>query len=223
MPLFSLGEVNLFVPLNLLAPSVERSLNTGTYEKDEAQMLRRVVKPGQRVLDLGSGLGYTAALCCKITDPEKVMTVEANPRLLRLVEGNLRKNGAADAKVRHGAIVGPRFTDDQVVFHCKKRLLGASIAGPDNRSRRLRKVPALHLDELFSEHRPDVVQIDIEGAEAQIFDSPWPAFVSRVVMETHPKKYTADVIARIHNCMGQSGLELDRALSKGKMLSFVRL
>ncbi|MBP2477221.1 protein-L-isoaspartate(D-aspartate) O-methyltransferase [Crossiella equi] len=50
--------------------------------------------PGMRVLEVGAGTGYNAALLAALTGPGTVTTVELDPVLAELAEANLRRAGA---------------------------------------------------------------------------------------------------------------------------------
>lgn len=49
--------------------------------------------PGQRVLDVGTGSGYNAALLAEIVGPENVVSVERHPGLVAFARENLRAAG----------------------------------------------------------------------------------------------------------------------------------
>jgi hypothetical protein len=65
--------------------------------------------------------------------------------------------------------------------------------------------------------------MDIEGAEAHLFDAPWPDHVTSVMMELHPGRYPDTVIQRIVDCMSDSGLTYDPGPSRGRILCFRRV
>jgi len=53
--------------------------------------------PGMRVLEIGSGSGYHAAVCAEIVAPDgHIFTVERISALARFAENNLKKTGYAD-------------------------------------------------------------------------------------------------------------------------------
>ena len=61
-----------------------------------AIMLERLeLAPGQRVLEIGSGSGYNAALLCEAVEG-RVLTVERIPELVRLAQSNLSSAGYSD-------------------------------------------------------------------------------------------------------------------------------
>ncbi|MEM4240135.1 MAG: protein-L-isoaspartate(D-aspartate) O-methyltransferase [Candidatus Woesearchaeota archaeon] len=60
------------------------------------------VKQGQKVLEIGAGSGYNAALLSVLVGKDgKVITVEIVPELVKFAKANLKKAGIANVKVIH--------------------------------------------------------------------------------------------------------------------------
>jgi protein-L-isoaspartate(D-aspartate) O-methyltransferase len=67
----------------------------------EAMLRLLAVEPGQRVLDVGSGSGWTTALLAQLTGPEgRVIGVELEPELVEFGAANLARSGAVGAEIR---------------------------------------------------------------------------------------------------------------------------
>jgi protein-L-isoaspartate(D-aspartate) O-methyltransferase len=62
-----------------------------------AEMLE--LAPGMKMLEVGAGTGYHAAVYAELVRPGKVFTVEVVPRLAEFAEDNLRRAGYDDVKV----------------------------------------------------------------------------------------------------------------------------
>ena len=54
-------------------------INAERYEGDEIAGALAVVRPGDRVLELGAGLGIVGAVTAKNAAPDAVLSFEANP------------------------------------------------------------------------------------------------------------------------------------------------
>ncbi len=220
---YELNGVTLAVPDEMLTDRIAAKLASGGYEAHEARAALMRLRPGQRVLELGSGLGYIAALCAGVTGAENVVTVEANPAMLPVIRANLDRNGAAAVTLLHGAVTGADGGGGTVGFQTGTAFWGAHVATPDTRPDKVIDVPRLSLPALLADHRPHVVIMDIEGAEAGLFDAPWPAHLRAVMMELHPGRYPDTVIQRIVDCMSDSGLTYDPGPSRGRILCFRRV
>lgn len=225
MPLITLDDVSLDVPDAIARPGLLKGLHEGTYEEDEANAARARVKPGMRVLELGAGLGYVSTICARQAGAENVISVEANPIMVPILKGNLARNGQGAVTVMHGAIVADADPSDEegMLFHASTSFLGGRLATEDSAPTNLVDVPAVGLRQLLRRHRPNVVMMDVEGAEEYLFDAPWNAHLRFLVMELHPDRYAASVIKRIVDCMSESGLTYDPAVSRGRVLGFRRV
>jgi protein-L-isoaspartate(D-aspartate) O-methyltransferase len=78
---------------------------TNSQPRTVADMLRLLdVQPGQRVLDVGSGSGWTTALLAHLTGPEgQVVGVELEPDLVRWGAANLTGCGMPWATIQEAA------------------------------------------------------------------------------------------------------------------------
>ena len=62
-----------------LPEPVKRGLVKGWYERDEVEIIRACLQPGDRVLELGAGLGVTAMVAAGIVGADAVKAFEAGP------------------------------------------------------------------------------------------------------------------------------------------------
>ena len=217
---FPLGDVEIAVPDALVTPEIGTKLADGSYEADEAQAVDRCVKPGFRVLDLGAGLGYIGALAAQRTDPTAVMSVEANPSLIPVLKANLARNGASGATVLHAAVAGRAAEGEMAHLHIATGFTASRLGA---RGGAQVEVPLVGFHDLLRAHRPHVVFMDVEGAEAAFFDRPWKCPLRFCVMEIHPKQYGPEVVKRIVDAMSAMDMTYDPVTSRGKILGFRRV
>ncbi len=100
---FALGERFFVLPSWKPEPDVERSIlridpeqafGTGTHETTRlaAGLLERFVRPGLRVIDLGSGTGILAMVAARL-EAEPVLAIEPDEDAARCGRENVRTNG----------------------------------------------------------------------------------------------------------------------------------
>ena len=219
MAQFELSGVSLDVPDALLTPRIHEKLRKGRYEWREARAAQLSIDYGDRVLELGSGVGYIATIAAMLAGPENLLTVEANPDLLPVIRANLDTNGCAEAELLHGAVTGAVLEREVAGFQRAHGFWASSLGDGGNSL----EVPALNLHNLLERHRPTVVLMDVEGAEQNMFDQLLPKHVRVVTLELHPKRYDAAVIKRIFDGMSASGLAYAPDLSNGKIVGFCRI
>ncbi len=106
----------------------------------EHRRVADLVRPGERVLDMFTGVGPFAVLLAKVGNPSRVHAVDLNQRAAQLAEENARANGVADLVSVHQGdarqVVPGLGTFDRIVMnHPTGALdfvdvaLGASEAG----------------------------------------------------------------------------------------------
>ena len=142
----------------------------GFWEEWVHSVLRSLVSPGDRVIDVGANLGYyTVALARSVGVDGSVIALEANGRLAALVQRSVDFNGYANT-VR----VIPKAASDQpgtVSFMTSRRNSGSghtrvaeSGMGEDTV---VVEVETVRLDDLEMEEA-NLIRIDAEGSEALV-------------------------------------------------------
>jgi len=220
---YCIDGISLGVPDDMLTDRVAGKLASGGYEADEANAVRMRVGVGRRALDLGSGLGFVAALAARAAGGGNVITVEANPEMLPVARANLDRNGYRDVTLLHGAVAASDGANAGIEFERKKTFWAGRLADAHSDPDAVLAVPVLPFRDLLSAHRPHVVIMDIEGAERHLFGAPWPGHVHILILELHPRQYPDTVIKTIVDCMSKSGMTYDPGPSRGRLLCFRRL
>lgn len=201
---FTLRGLTLYLPEAALKGNLERALTTGRYENHEADVLLAHLRPGDRLLDLGAGLGFICALAAGVLGVEAVMGVEAGPETVKLARRNLAANGFDGVKVLKGAVVG---TDEgEVEFGQRPAFWASALRGPEGwpENAEVIRVPARPIGKLLAKFAPSVISCDIEGGELEVLTQPLPG-VRLVVVETHPQVYGTEGVQRIGAALGAQG------------------
>jgi FkbM family methyltransferase len=137
------------------------------------------------VLDLGANIGVFSLIAATSLVPRgRVIAVEANPRVLSVLQENVVVNCLRNIDVVFGAVAVEHGT---IALHCAPDSTGATIVDP-SRGRSV-MVPAVSFTELVTMARSvELVKCDIEGAEWQIIyesdERVWSR-IKRVAMEFH--------------------------------------
>lgn len=217
MTLYHLNGVELALPEALATPEIAAKLADGSYEATEAQAALRCVRPGFRVLELGAGIGYVTTLCARASAPADVLSVEANPDLIPVIEANLARNGCAGVSLFHGAVTGHAEEGETAAFHVAAGYTASRLGA---RAGQQVEVPLIGFHDLLRAHRPHVVLMDVEGAEARFFDRPWACPLRFCAMELHPRQYPPRAIKKIVDAMSAMGMTYDPVMSSHKVLGF---
>lgn len=197
--------------------SIIRALLFDRHERTEAALVKYCLRPGDRVLELGSGVGFITMLCARICGAENVVTLEGNPRMHALLQRNLAMNGyAVDARQSVVSLDG-----GPVTFHLSESLVSSSLH--DRGAAAAETVPSTSFRELLAEIEPTVVIMDIEGSEIDLLGScPMPS-VRAIGVETHPQIVGEAAIAAMDERLAQAGFRIDeRFPTASKRCLYVR-
>ena len=182
-------------------------LYEGIYERPEITGLSRTIRPGDRILELGAGLGIISALAARAAGPQgRVLAYEANAALLDdtlafFVANQITTVDLVNAVLVPEANPAPRRLHLAGSF-AESSLLGAQGRDPQGEV----AVKAECLSEVLASFRPDVLICDIEGAEAELLSALPPSSLRVAVVEMHPDRLSAAEIQSIHDAMAVQGL-----------------
>lgn len=203
---FTLRGLTLYLPEAALKGNLERALSSGRYENHEADALLLHLRSGDRLMDLGAGLGFICALAAGVLGEDAVMGVEAGTETVKLARKNLAANGFEGVKVMKGAVVATG--GGEVEFGQRPAFWASSLKGPEGwpENAEVIRVPARPIGMLLAKFAPTVICCDIEGGELEVLTQPLPG-VRLVVVETHPQVYGPKGVARINAALKAQGFE----------------
>ncbi|HEX8699179.1 MAG TPA: FkbM family methyltransferase [Myxococcaceae bacterium] len=136
--------------------------SAGTWEPSEGAILRSLLGPRSRFLDVGANVGYFSALAARCSPEGTVDAVEPDPRNVSLLRFNLWAL-APHARIwpvglgaRRG-VVGLRVEDGNTGNTTVDAGTGANRLAAMARG-----------DELFAGQRFDVIKVDVQGYECEV-------------------------------------------------------
>lgn len=133
----------------------------GTYELEQTDLFCKLVKPGDVVYDVGAHFGYYTLLASKLVGAQgRALAFEPSPPNLARLYRHVELNRCSNVQVLELAV-----SDREGVAHFETRTgsgLGHLAAdGPV-------EVKVTRLDALEGYPRPNVMKIDVEGAEVAV-------------------------------------------------------
>ena len=172
----------------------------GVYEEHTAAVLRRIVKPGMHVVEIGANVGLFTLFMARAVSPSgSVYAFECDPTLARIAADNLEVNGlGAIGTVDERAV---SKASGALAFRAALRHRGGGtlvdglqqIPELTEAERETIVVQAVTLDEFAANYasKIDFLKIDAEGAEADIIRGGQtifanPAYPITIMMEFAP-------------------------------------
>jgi FkbM family methyltransferase len=213
---FVVGDIVIEAPKPPVSKSVRKALLQNEYETAELYLVRHLVRPGNTVLDLGSGLGLTSIAAAKASGTGRVVGYEADPAIAPLAEKNVRRNGV-QVEIRNKAIAREKGVCEFYVH----RSFPASSLLPLKGSKKIR-MEADAFQDVVDEIQPQVIVCDMEGIEKEVFAGANLSSVHRLIVEVHPQIIGLLAVLKCVQELAASGLSLIESLSFGQVIVFDR-
>ncbi len=208
-----------FVP-EIITPKIERPMRNNRYEKGECEAVKKLVRAGDRVLELGAGLGLVSSIAAQVEGIDRVVSIEANPDLIDLIHETHRVNKITNVELRNGVVAA---TDSPAQDFYLRADFWASSMEPDSRPYvSVASVPGMGLDTVLNDVQPTVLIADIEGGELEVFDNSTLEGVRTIIIELHPKVYGDEGQAHIFSVFEKLGFEVHQDYLKGSVWVFER-
>jgi FkbM family methyltransferase len=206
------------VRLNTNPSDIPRPLRTaifkGLYELPERQLVEASVRPGDRVLEIGTGLGFISILCTQRAGAGNVLSYEANPALQSAIEANYRLNGLTpNLRMRAVTVEG-----QPISFFQNANVISSSLLDRENDAQKI-TVDSDPINQVIAAHRPDVIVMDVEGAETDLLTVADLTNVRAIVVETHEHIVGADKTAAMIEALSAKGFSMRQTIHKNLLLT----
>jgi FkbM family methyltransferase len=167
----------------VITPAIEVAISTGAFEAEEAAELPYIVEPGDRVLEIGAGIGFISTLLDRHSSVDKVIAVEANPHLMPYMEQLHDVNGVQKVDRRNAVLTNQGI--DAMTFYLRQDFWMGSLSAGPNPYQATVDVPTQNLDRLIRDENISLIVCDIEGAETKLFRDADLSGVTRIYVELH--------------------------------------
>jgi FkbM family methyltransferase len=154
------------------SPTFERWLylrmhRLGFMGRDERDFLKKHVRPGMRILDIGANLGLYSVLMARLAGPTgRVIGFEPDPELFASLQDNARLNGVQVEA--HNLALGA--APGELTLH--KSIINSGdnhLGSPGNPLfRRAVMTRVVRLDNLLPQLAVDLIKIDVQGWELEV-------------------------------------------------------
>lgn len=193
------------------------ALISGSYEAKEARWISRAIRRGDRVLELGTGLGIITSLIAAI-EGVQVWSFEANPDTAKLAKRVVDANCGDNVQVMNGMLAaGP---PQEFLFYMRPDLWMSSTIAGQGPYEHVLKITSSDVDAFVRRHGINAMVMDIEGAELDLLQEAELPGIERVFLELHDHLYGLAGISSISGAMAAKGLIYDPRGSSGPCVLF---
>jgi FkbM family methyltransferase len=159
--------------LRMVSPTFERWLylrahRLGLMGREEQAYLEKTIRPGLRILDVGSNLGLYSVLMARLAGPTgQLVCFEPDPDLFAALEKSCRLNDATGVECHNLALgsAPAELTLHKSIINSGDNHLGSEDHGL---FRRAIKIQVVRLDDFRPRLKIDLVKIDVQGWELEV-------------------------------------------------------
>lgn len=189
------------------AKIIQRLYDEG-YEREEREALERTLRPTDRLLELGAGIGYLSAVAARRIGDDRVTTCEANPGLISTIHRIHGLNGVSPTVLE--GVMTRQPGDGTCRFHAHRDFWSSSLREPRG-DYNVVTVPALHWQTELDRLQPTYLLMDIEGGEIELLEALDCRSIERMLIEFHPNKTGQADVDRVFRSLAANGFASARA------------
>jgi FkbM family methyltransferase len=186
--------------LDLSRPGIFETLAIyGTREKLEAEILKKELKEGMSVLDIGANIGYyTLMEALVVKDKGKVYAFEPESKNFELLNKNVKENNYFNIVRTYPFAVSDKnsiaklYLSEQSNLHT---MIDPRILGRESFTSNFLNVKSVKIDDFLKNEPPiDFIRMDIEGYECMAIDGMVELLGKtirhiKLLIEVHPHSY----------------------------------
>jgi FkbM family methyltransferase len=207
--------VKLELPRHLVTPAIRRAFREGYYETLETQLISRFLRPSDTVLELGAAVGFLATWIAQRLTTGRVISYEANPSLIDVAANTFRMN-EVNVTLKNAIVIGEAGRETAELF--VHQAFWASSQFPNEGTRI--EVPARGLSSVLQDVSPDILVVDIEGGEKELFDQVELSGIRHVLVEFHVAVTGRSGVRKVFQRMSELGFTYDPEFSSSYIVTF---
>jgi len=209
----ALNGIRLTADLQDVPKGIRKQLYQKRYEHQEFLLVREALKPGDRVLEVGAGIGFIGIACARICGADNILSYEPNPAMKPVIEKNYALNGLTPNLRSKVLATAP----GEVEFFFDEGVLSSSLI--DRRHGGATRVQADAIAEVIESYDPTVLVMDVEGAEIDLLRSCDLKNITKIIIEMHPHVVGPDKIQSLCDYLADNGFAIRKRISKSYYLA----
>lgn len=202
-----------------VSPVIWQALTCGSYEAKEARWVFKAVRPNDRVLELGTGIGIITSLMATIPGV-LVWSFEANPSTAALARRVISANNLRNVVLSQGILTAGE--PGTFPFYVRDDLWMSSMDKSQGPYRREISLASTNIDQFIADHAINVLVMDIEGAERDLLGGSELPGIERVFLELHDHLYGLSGVREITQALAAKGFAYDPRGSNGPCVLFAK-
>ena len=157
------------------------ALLKGGYELAERDLARAAIRSGDRVLEIGAGIGVVSLVCARLVGAGQVTSYEANTSLEPMIRENFALNGLFPRLILKAVTT----EGGSVEFFKNQRFVSSSTIDRNLNAEKI-KVESDAIDTAIENANASVIVMDVEGAEIGLLMKADLSNIREIIVEVHP-------------------------------------
>lgn len=154
------------------------TFNFDMYEKDDSEMLFKLLNDGDTIFDIGANIGWYSNHLAKKFPNSTIYSFEPIPETFNQISVNTELNGATNIRLNNLALSSKK---EKLTFYYSPNVTGASSSQniTENQSMTKLELEAETIDNFISTNsidKLDFVKCDVEGAEYFVYQGGFETF-----------------------------------------------
>jgi FkbM family methyltransferase len=172
----------------------------GTYEPQTTALISDALRPGETFLDVGANVGhYTFVAAKRVGLAGRVVAIEASRSTAERLAADVERNNLSAVVTVHNVAAGDHRSTSRLYAADDPAQVGMRHLDPGASHSPIEEVAVLPLDQLLPGLRPNVVKMDIEGAELRALSG-----MSKMLSTDPPRLVVAEAQGHLLRRFGDS-------------------
>jgi FkbM family methyltransferase len=216
----SLHGVKLNVEHEGIPSELRRFFYLGSYEGDEVNILKKVLKPSDIVMEVGAGIGFLSAYCADAVGSARVYAYEANPNLISKIKQTYCLN---NVEPEISNVLLTNNNTGTTIFYIEPSFWSSSTHRRSESAKAI-DVPNVDINQEINRVNPTFLIVDIEGGEAEFIEQInfRDNMIQSIIIELHPHVIGDEKCSKIVAFLIKSGFKIVFSLSKGPVMLFTK-
>ncbi len=198
-----LGGVTIDTTVGHIPENVRELIFREIYEDTERDLIAKILKPGMRTLEIGTGIGFVSLVAQRICGEGNVFCYEANPEL----EPKIRHNFALNGMTPNLTMKAVTVDGAPITFFKSDNIISSSLYDRKRDDQKI-VVEAEALADVLEKHDPQALIMDVEGAEIDLLGKVDLKNIAHIIVELHPHIVGEEAIAALISSLAERGYKM---------------
>lgn len=209
------------IKLNTKHPQIsnklKRKILIEEYENHEIKIIKSTLESDDKIVEIGSGIGFISAFCGKEVGQLNVTAIEANPSLIEIAKETFEENNMS-IEILNFAI---GEENGVTPFYIEDDFWSSSSIKRSDRAKKI-EIPTKKIDDVLEEITANYLIIDIEGYEKILIDKKIPNKIKKICIELHPHIIGKEETSKVIRSLLYNNFIIDTKMTSNDVFYFYR-